>query len=136
MYHCIMLVMCVSIFFNLPYWVTLPRAAQLLTYVPPNGGKLNEKSKVYRDNPEKCLFSINLGKKKSVRAVFEPRILIVFRLTGAMSSSAWNVVSILEKCRLPSYIELKINHCFVHISLLSCFENKELKKKRVWAPIF
>jgi hypothetical protein len=34
----------------------LPRAAQLLTYVPPNGGKLNEKSKVYRENPVKCLF--------------------------------------------------------------------------------
>jgi hypothetical protein len=51
-----MIVMCVSIFFYLSLLGNLARAAQLLTYVPPNGGKLNEKIKAYRDNPVKCLF--------------------------------------------------------------------------------
>jgi hypothetical protein len=55
LYHCIMLILCVSIFFTFLYWVTLPRAAQLLTYVPPNGGKVNEKKfEGYLDNPVIC----------------------------------------------------------------------------------
>jgi hypothetical protein len=48
MYHaCI-----VCLFFLFSLWVTLPRAAQLLIHVPPNGGKLtamsNPSAKMYR----------------------------------------------------------------------------------------
>jgi hypothetical protein len=56
MYQCIMLVMCASIFFNFLFWVTLPRAAQLLIYVPPNEGNLTANFKVCRDNLVKSLF--------------------------------------------------------------------------------
>jgi len=39
--------LCVFLFFFL-YWVTLPRAAQLLIHVPPNGGKIKVKNECWR----------------------------------------------------------------------------------------
>jgi hypothetical protein len=39
-YVIITTISCVSFYFILLIWVTLPRAAHLLSHVPPNGGKL------------------------------------------------------------------------------------------------
>ncbi len=55
----------VRVYFSFKFrsWVTLPRAAQLLIYVPPNGGNLTANIKTCVDNLVESLFC-QTGKSK------------------------------------------------------------------------
>jgi hypothetical protein len=84
-----MLILCVSIFFTFLYWVTLPRAAQLLTHVPPNGGKVKEKKNFFLKGILIIRSYVNCGivekMCKPFAKIFVGKAYMVIR---AMSSSA------------------------------------------------